>query len=60
MGYLKGVSTTASIGLLVLTGGCAGSLVPGAVVPALARPSLTAIVSDPRRRWPVGWPTPTP
>ena len=43
MGYLKGVSTTASIGLLVLTGGCAGSLVPGAVVPALARPSLTAI-----------------
>jgi hypothetical protein len=43
MGYLRCVSTTASIGLLVLTTACAGSLVPGAVAPTLARPSMTGV-----------------
>ena len=43
MGYLKGVSSTASIGLLVLAAGCAGPLVPGTVAHSLARPSMTGV-----------------
>jgi len=34
---------TASIGLLVLTTGCAGSAAPGAVTPTLAASSMTAV-----------------
>jgi hypothetical protein len=43
VGYLKGVSSTASIGLLVLAAGCAGPLVPRTVAHSLARPSMTAV-----------------
>ena len=43
MGYRKSVSTAASICLLVLTAGCAGSLVPRTVAPTLARPSMTGV-----------------
>ena len=43
MGHLKGVSSTASIGLLVLAAGCAGPLVPGTVAHSLARPSMTGV-----------------
>jgi hypothetical protein len=43
VGYLKGVRRTASIGLLVLTAGCAGPLVPGTVAHPIARPSMTGV-----------------
>ena len=43
MGYFKDVSVTASIGLLVLTAGCAGPFVPGAASPTLTRPSASGV-----------------
>jgi hypothetical protein len=45
--HLHGAGKAASIGLLLLTAGCAGSVVPGAVAPTSAHPRVVLATIDP-------------